>query len=60
METEREVYHLKDTINKAVRIFHGDFQGRLNSLDAFSVEKPRNTCSTQLVSSIVFARLFIF
>ena len=42
--------------NKATRCFHGVFKKRLNSLDVFrhSVERPHKTCTTQLVSSVVF------
>ena len=54
METSREVYHLKYTI-KQQDAFMAFSKRRLNSLDVFrqSVDKPHNTCTTQLVSSIV-------
>ena len=48
----REVYHLQDTIKQqdVYMVFS------LNSLDVFRhlVEKPHNTCTTQLVTLIVF------
>ena len=55
METQREVYDLQDTI-KQQDVFMVFSNRRLNSLDIFrhSVEKPHNTCTTQLISSIVF------
>ena len=55
METHRDVDHLKDTI-KQQGVFMVFSKRRLNSLDVFrhSVEKPHNTCTTQLFSSIVF------
>ena len=48
-----EIYHLKDTIKQQDMVFS---KRRVNSLNVFrhSVEKPHNTCTTQLVSSIVF------
>ena len=49
VETQREVYHLKDTI-KQQDVFMVFSKRRLNSLDVFrhSVENPHNThlCST--------------
>ena len=56
MEKQKEVYHLKDTINKAGRVFIVFSKWRLDSLDVFrhTEETPHNTCTTQLVSSIVF------
>ena len=55
MQSWREVYHLKDTI-KQQEVFKMFSKRRLKSLDVFShsAEKPHNTCTTQLVSSIVF------
>ena len=55
-----EVYHLKDTI-KQRDVFMMFSKRRLNSLDVFrnSVEKPYNTCTTELVTSIVFESYFI-
>ena len=55
METQREVYHLKDTI-KQQHVFMAFSKRRLNSLNVIrrSVEKLHNTCTKQLVSSIVF------
>ena len=47
---------LRKRYNKAARRFHGVSKRRLNSLDVFrhSAEKPHKTCTTQLVSFIVF------
>ena len=60
METLRESYHLKDTIRQqdASMAFS---KGRLNSLVVFwhLVERPRNTWSTLLVSSILFERFYL-
>ena len=55
METSREVYHLKGTI-KQQDVFMVFSKRRLNSLDVLrhSVEKPHNTCTTQLVNSVIF------
>ena len=55
MEIWREIHHLKDTIKQqdVSMVFS---KRRLDSLDVFrySVEKLHNSCTTQLVSSIVF------
>ena len=55
METKREVYYLKDRI-KQQDVFIVLSKRKLNSLNVFrhSAEKPHNTCTTQVVSSIVF------
>ena len=55
METQTEIYHLKDKI-KQQDVFMVFSKKRLNTFDVFrhSAEKPHNTCTTQLISSIVF------
>ena len=59
MEAQRSIYHLKDTI-KQQDVFMVFSKKRLNSFDGarHSVEKPHNTCTTQLVSFIVSYRSY--
>ena len=60
METQTEVYRLKNTIKKQ-NISMVFSKRRLNSLDVFrnSLEKPHNTFTTQLVRSREYLKAII-